>query len=200
MTKQEFLTQLQNGLSGLPQSGVDERVSFYGEMIDDRVEEGMSEEEAVAGIGAVDDVISQTVGEMTPAKPIEPSVIPRRTLPLWQLILIILGFPLWFSLLAAAAAVILSLYVVIWALIISLWAFELSAAVGVFACAACVVILWASGKLLPGLAMLGAALFLAGLSILLFFACVGISKETVILTKKAVLSLGRRFIRRENSK
>ena len=123
MTKQEFLTQLQNGLSGLPQSGVDERVSFYGEMIDDRVEEGMSEEEAVAGIGAVDDVISQTVAEMTPAKPIEPSVIPRRTLPPWQLILIILGFPLWFSLLAAAAAVILSLYVVIWALIISLWAF-----------------------------------------------------------------------------
>ena len=50
MNKTEFLNELKDGLSGLPREDVEERLSFYGEMIDDRVEEGMTEEEAVAGI------------------------------------------------------------------------------------------------------------------------------------------------------
>ena len=45
ITKQEFLLQLREKLSGLPQADIDERVAFYGEMIDDRVEEGLTEEE-----------------------------------------------------------------------------------------------------------------------------------------------------------
>ncbi len=51
MSKQEFLAQLKDGLSGLPQSDIEERVAFYEEMIDDRIEEGLSEEQAVSEIG-----------------------------------------------------------------------------------------------------------------------------------------------------
>ena len=50
MTKQEFLNQLRMGISGLPQEDISERLTFYREMIDDRMEEGLSEEEAVAFI------------------------------------------------------------------------------------------------------------------------------------------------------
>ena len=53
MNKETFLSELKKGLSGLPADDVNERLAFYGEMIDDRVEESMSEEEAVAGIGTV---------------------------------------------------------------------------------------------------------------------------------------------------
>ena len=45
MRKQEFLAQLRKALSGLPQDEIEERLTFYGEMIDDRMEEGLSEEE-----------------------------------------------------------------------------------------------------------------------------------------------------------
>ena len=48
MNKQEFLSQLRKGLAGLPQNDIEERLAFYGEMIDDRIEEGLSEEEAVS--------------------------------------------------------------------------------------------------------------------------------------------------------
>ena len=48
MRKEEFLSQLESGLYGLPQADIDERLSFYAEMIDDRMEEGLGEEEAVA--------------------------------------------------------------------------------------------------------------------------------------------------------
>ena len=46
MNKQEFLNQLRSGLNGLPHEEIEERVMFYSEMIDDRVEEGLSEEDA----------------------------------------------------------------------------------------------------------------------------------------------------------
>ena len=53
MNKQEFLSGLRKGLCGLPQDDIEERLSFYGEMIDGRIEEGLSEEEAVSEIGAL---------------------------------------------------------------------------------------------------------------------------------------------------
>ena len=53
MTKIEFILSLSRALQGLPQSDVTERLEFYNEMIDDRIEDGLSEEEAVAAIGSV---------------------------------------------------------------------------------------------------------------------------------------------------
>ena len=47
MKKKEFLDALSRGLSPLPKRERDERVNFYREMIDDRIEEGIPEEEAV---------------------------------------------------------------------------------------------------------------------------------------------------------
>ena len=51
MTKQEFIIKLTLELHGLPKADIEERVGFYSEMIDDRIEAGLSEEEAVADIG-----------------------------------------------------------------------------------------------------------------------------------------------------
>ena len=58
MLKTEFLEQLRAGLAGLPQEDIDGRVAFYSEMIDDRMEEGLSEEEAVAGAGKISDIVT----------------------------------------------------------------------------------------------------------------------------------------------
>ncbi len=42
MTKQEFIAELRKGLSGLPKKELEERLTFYSEMIDDRMEEGLT--------------------------------------------------------------------------------------------------------------------------------------------------------------
>ena len=60
MNKTEFLAALERALSGLPEQDVQERLAFYGELIDDRVEEGLSEEEAVKERGSVDEIAKQT--------------------------------------------------------------------------------------------------------------------------------------------
>lgn len=41
MSKQEFLAELRKALSGLPQGDIEDRLTFYSEMIDDRMEEGL---------------------------------------------------------------------------------------------------------------------------------------------------------------
>ena len=65
MNKQEFLDKLKKKLSTLSKKEREERLAFYGEMIDDRVEEGLTEAEAVKGIGAVDVVAAQIVDDIS---------------------------------------------------------------------------------------------------------------------------------------
>jgi uncharacterized membrane protein len=183
MNKETFLAELKRGLSGLPQNDADERLSFYGEMIDDRMEEGLSEEEAVAGIGPVDEIVAQTVAEIPLAKLVKENVGPRRPLRVWEIVLLVLGFPLWFSLLAAAAAVVLALYIVIWALIVSLWAIEAAlwacALAGIAGGVVCMIL----GRTASGAALLGAGLFCAGLSIFFFAACLSSTLGILRLTR-----------------
>ena len=97
-------------------------MTFYAEMLDDRIEEGLSEEEAVAAAGAVEEIVRQTVDETPLAKIAKERVRPKRHLKAWEIVLLALGSPVWLSLGIAAAAVILAVYVSLWDVIVSLWA------------------------------------------------------------------------------
>ena len=55
-------------LCSLPEQDVEERINFYTEMIDDRMEEGLSEEQAVAEIGSVDVIAQQVLADVPLAK------------------------------------------------------------------------------------------------------------------------------------
>ena len=65
MNKKEFLEQLQKELAGLPQKELEERLAFYDEMIDDQMEEGRSEEDAVSNMGTVQGVAEQIIADYT---------------------------------------------------------------------------------------------------------------------------------------
>ena len=54
MNKKEFLKKLRKMLNNLPRREIEERISFYSEMIDDRIEEGNTEKDAAILIGSVD--------------------------------------------------------------------------------------------------------------------------------------------------
>ena len=63
MYKQQFLSELEKKLGGLPQEDIHERLNFYDESISDRMEEGLTEEEAVAAIGNADAIAAQIIAE-----------------------------------------------------------------------------------------------------------------------------------------
>lgn len=71
MLRNLFLSELRNRLFGLPGEEIEERLSFYNEMINDRMEEGLSEEEAVAAIGPVEEIAEQIMS----TAPVQPVTI-----------------------------------------------------------------------------------------------------------------------------
>ena len=197
MSKQEFLAELRKGLSGLPREDIEEELTFYSEMIDDRVEEGLTEEDAVSEIGAVDEVVSQIVAEIPLSKLVKERVKPKRTPRAWEIVLLILGSPIWLSLLIAVLAVILAAYVVVWSVIVSLWAAEAALAAGLLEGVLSAAVFAVRGNALTGAAMLGAGIFCAGLSIFLFFGCKEATRGTLLLTRKTALGVKSLLIGKE---
>lgn len=151
MDKNTFLLQLQKRLKGLPEEDLQRTLEYYREMIEDRMEEGLSEEEAVADIGPVEEI----------AQPLLPQK-PRRKWKAWEIVLLILGFPVWFSVLAAVAAVVI-------ALVATIYAVDVSFAAVFFGGLLCSLLYlfqcnWAGAAFL-----LGASLVCGGLAILGFW-------------------------------
>lgn len=199
MTKLNFIMSLHDKLSGLPQNEIEERLNFYSEMIEDRMEEGLSEEEAVAAIGSVDEIAEQIVADTPLSKIAKEKIKLKRRLGAWEIILLVLGSPIWLSLLIAVFAVILSLYASWWAVIISLWSVFASlvgCALGGIASGIGFTI-GISG--LTGIAIIGTGLFCAGCAIFMFFGCKGATKGTFYLTKKGILALKKCFIGKETA-
>lgn len=197
MKRQEFLEELRKGLSGLPQEDIEERLSFYSEMIDDRTEEGLSEVEAVSAIGSVKDVITQILADTPITKLVIEKVKPHRVLKVWESVLLILGSPLWLSLLITVVAIVLTVYIVIWTIVIALWSIETSFVAGFLGGIAAAIIFAFGGNTLTGVAMLGAGICLAGLAIFLAFGCKGATKGMILLTKKMALGIKYLFVGKE---
>ena len=199
MNKQEFLATLRNGLSGLSQDELEERLTFYCEMIEDQMEEGLSEEEAVLAVGSAPEIIAQIAEDLPLAKNAKELISPKKRRSTGEILLLTLGSPIWLSLGIAAFAVIVSLYISLWAVIISLWAVFASLAAcsigGVLAC----MILVASGSNTSGLAMLAAGMVSAGLSIFVLYGSKAATNSTLMLTKKVAIWIGNRFIKKEEA-
>ncbi len=200
MDKREFLARLEAGLRGLPPEDLAEHLSFYEEMIEDRMEDGLTEAEAVAGIGPVEDIVQQIVAETPLRKIVRERMRPKRKMRAWEIVLLALGSPIWLSLLISAFAVLLSVYVVIWSVIVSLWAVDLALLVSSAAGVLAGVVLICKGSVLTGLAAIGAGLMCLGLSIFLFYGCLVATKGAVMLTKKIALWIKSLFLRKEAAK
>lgn len=198
MRKQEFIYQLWKKLSDLPKDEVEERLSFYSEIIDDRMEEGLSEEEAVAAIGSTDELAAQVIEDIPLTKIAKEKIKPKRRLSGWEIALVVLGFPIWFPLLAVLPLTLtVSLYVSIWTVVISLWA-----VFGALAGSALGVLVGGigfafTGYVPTGIALIGASLVCAGLCVFIFFGCKAATKGTVRLTQAIIRRIKNLFIRKE---
>ena len=187
MNKVQFLSAVREKTADLPQNEENRLLEYYAEMIDEAVEEGLSEEEAITRLGSWEDIctqindfrtadaitehpISDEANEKQEQQKTEKTPRKRISLPTWAVVLLILTSPVWgaivLSLGIVVFAVIASLVVIGGALVISLFAVVLSlAVVGVVGIPAGVVLLATSG-IAPFLLTLGGGLVCVGLAIL----------------------------------
>lgn len=195
MTKLEFLDELKQKLSLIPQIDTKERLQFYEEIIDDKIEEGLSESEAVEETGSVEDVFLQIISDIPLSNLVKEKVKSKRKLNILAIILIILGIPVWLPILLSLLTEILALYAVMWVLILSLWAVFIALCAGAIGGAGLCALFILKGNTFTGIAMLSMGIICAGLSIFMFFGCKAVTKYAFILTKKIVLGIKKRLVK-----
>lgn len=165
MKKTEFLSSLRQKLSILPQQDVEKTLEYYNEMIDDYIESGYSQEAAVAKMGSVNDVAAQILANAQAPIYQAPYVQKRKKSGL-LLLLLILGFPVWFPLLVTAFCLLLTVAIVIatlamvvpWSLVVSFGASALGLLIATF------VVLTGEG--------IGAAVLVLGTAFVLAAFCI----------------------------
>lgn len=199
MNKQQFLAAIEKKLTDMEPGEREASLAYYEEMLNDRMEEGMTEEQAVADMGDVDELTAAILSEPNIVQVIKDKITPRRSLRAWEIVLIVLGSPLWVSLLAAAASIVLalaitalSLYLVLWVIVGCIYIVSLSLAIsavaGVVGCVTRLLMDSPYSALILG----GCGLLCGGLAILVFLAgnlaAKGMAKGTALLFR----SFGKR--------
>ena len=197
MNKREFLSALEKKLSGLPIGDAYERINFYTEIIDDKIEEGKSEEEAILEIGSIEDITAQIIDDIPLVKIAKEKIKPKRRLKTSEITLLAIGSPIWLSLLISAFAVIFSLYVVTWSVAVSLWAVFVSLVACGVGGAIIGIVYIVIGNGIVGALMIGTGLVCGGFAILLFFGAKVITKCVVYFVPQIIFSIKKSLLNKE---
>ena len=206
MNKNQLMDALKERLAGLPEEELKKSLDFYSEMIDDRMEDGLSEDEAVAGLGDVKE-ISDKILEDIPLKKIVSEKVkkikPERKLKAWEIVLIAVGSPVWFpvglALGITAAVLALVFYFVFWLLILVFYIIDLCFVLGGVLGVIAGIAAFGKGMGAYGFFLVGAGLFCGGLSIPFFFLCNIIAKGMLKLSKNIITGIKSLFVRNRKS-
>lgn len=202
MLREEYLNQLKEKLTQNNIPGIDGMIDFYDEAISDRMEDGMSEEDAVAAMEDTDSIvkaakldkpITALMADAAREKHKEASESGHGTL---FVVLAIVGFPIWFPLMVTFLSVIFSLYIALWSIVISIYAVELSfAIVALVSLLGCFTFFMGQIPFVTALALLGCAFLFAGLTLLMWKPIVAITKWMIRLIKAILRGIKSIFVR-----
>lgn len=179
MNKIEFAAELERLLQDLPEEERKRSVDFYSEMIDDRMEDGESEEAAVAWLGSprsvADGIMENAAGNISRRRKIDP----------WMIVLAVMASPIWLPILVSAAAVVLSLFVSVWSVILSFAAAAIGIAAGAVGGAAVSAVMFVTQPFADAVFILGCSIMLAGVAIFGVYA----SERLIVLSAKGTARL-----------
>lgn len=171
MNREQFNQALQAHLSSLPKSEIEKSLTYFNEMIDDRIEDGMTEEEAIADLGNVREIAEKIIAEEPLMTKVKGKLGSPGNIGALGWILIILGSPLWLSLLLGAAGIAIALLVVAFVPLIIAVAFVTTGIVMLVTSPIAF-----SDNLARGLWLVGTGLFLSGFGLILYCGFVSLWK------------------------
>ena len=112
MTRDAFFREFSVRLGYIPRADYERSAQYYDEMIDDRMEDGMAEEEAVAAIGSMEDIVNTVLYDLNLPTLIKTQIKDSKAKSsnkkVWM-ILAVAGFPIWLPLLLAFGIVVICL-------------------------------------------------------------------------------------------
>lgn len=175
MTKNNYLKQLRRALKRLRREERHRSLQYFSELIDDKMEEGLTEEEAIAQLESVEAAALRILEEARVQGQL------KRQLTAWETAILILGFPIWFPLLLTAALVLATIYLLVWVLISALFLCSISLGLaGVAGVLTLFIFIWSNP--VAAFAALGTGLAAAGLGIASFIPLLYLSKAYIRVT------------------
>ena len=191
MNKVEFLKELELNLFKMKDSEKNKFITYYDEMISDYIENGMVEDEAVKKIGTPNKIAQELMGEYDSVKLNLPSFGSKSL----NIIITIIGFPLWGSVLLTVALLVLSAYILLWCIPIAAGAgcvgFLASAIVGIVGAPFVI-----AQSISIGVIQLGSGIASIGISLLLGIATIASTKKFISITKNFNIKLVALFKRK----
>ena len=198
MSKADFLRLLERALAQLSEEERQKNLEYYSELLDDMMEEGMTEAEATAKLGSPNQIAQSILQEMPLGKLVSTRMKPKSGWTPLAIVLAVVGSPVWVPLLLAAVAVVLAVFVSIWALGFAAVAVVLGLVVAVVATP--IIAIKAATLTLPvGLLLLGAGLVLLGLCVLGGLMAVELCRLLWQLTVWLAHKIKGLFIRKEEN-
>ena len=190
MTKSDFINALDKKMAAFLPEDRERTLEYYAEMIDDRIDDGMSEEDAVASLGSVDRIYGETVADLPLRSVIKRRLTPSRRMKAWEYILLFFGFlVIGLPLIASLFAIAVSLLVSLWAVVISLYAVPIALlGGGVIGVVAFFPTLFA-GATVKSLFLLGSGMFSLGLIYPFTWLAIIFSKFAVFATKGMLIGI-----------
>ena len=130
MKKLEFINELGAQLHSMPVEEVRPLLDYYMEIVADRMEDGMTEEEAVASLGPIPELAEKILAEQpqteqepepipTPAPLLEPVPQTKRRWSGSSIVLAIILSPLWLALLCVLIGIEIAVWVTLASLVVS---------------------------------------------------------------------------------
>jgi uncharacterized membrane protein len=193
----EFLAQLRAALSRLPQAEIEQSLAFYAEIIDDRIEDGMSEHDAVAQLGSVEQIAAQIIADAPfVSRTVAKAKSSKTNVTLVVILLVVLS-PVWLPLIVAIFATLAALLLSLWSVVLSLWSAVLALIVSGFALMGAAVYLAFTGYPLSGLLSAGGGLVCIGLGIFGFFGMLAATKGFFKLNVFVARKIKALFVRQD---
>ena len=101
MTKADFLQLLERALAQLPEEERQANLEYYSELLDDMLEEGMTEAEATAKLGSPSQIAQSILQEVPLGKLVSTRMKPKSGWTPLAIVLAVVGSPVWVPLLLA---------------------------------------------------------------------------------------------------
>jgi len=199
VNKREFLSMIENRLRGIPQDDIDRVLEYYSEFIDDRMEDGLTEEEAVAAADPIDKIVEQTLKVVSLPKLMKEKARPKRALRTWETVLLIVGSPVWVPLLIAAFVIVLAVYIVIWSVVVALYAVDVALWASAVALSVCGSFYAFTGNFGAGILLIGAGMIVAGVALLMGCICKLVAKGMAKLSRLIMRGIKSCFLKKEKT-
>lgn len=120
MTRAEYLERLRAALALMPAEEREAQLAYYEELFDDMLEDGMSEAEAAEHLGEPEAVAEELLAEIPMTTLVKRRMQAQGKPSALTVVLLVLGAPLWLPLLLSAFIILFSLIITLWALSLGL--------------------------------------------------------------------------------